>query len=75
MMITEEAPIKERQLVKNDRCDSCGSEAFVLVKMINGQLMFCGHHYMKNQKALNHQSYEIIDEREYINSKPLQSSN
>lgn len=75
MITTEDAPKLERQLKKNDRCDSCGSEAFVLVKMINGELLFCGHHYMKNQKALNSQSYEIVDEREYINNKPSQSSN
>jgi hypothetical protein len=74
-MLTKETEIIERKIGKNDRCDSCGAEAFVLVKMISGELMFCGHHYMKNQKALNKQSYEIVDERSHINEKPSQSSN
>jgi hypothetical protein len=46
-----------------------------MVKLANGELMFCGHHYIKNQEKLNNQAYEIIDEREYINEKPSQSSN
>jgi len=73
MTITEEK-IK-RSLKVIDRCDACGSQAFVMVKLISGELMFCGHHYVKNQDKLNNQSYEIIDEREYINVKPSQSSN
>ena len=73
MTITEEKI--ERSLKVIDRCDACGSQAFVMVKLISGELMFCGHHYVKNQDKLNNQSYEIIDEREYINVKPSQSSN
>ena len=73
MTITEEKI--ERSLKVIDRCDACGSQAFVMVKLISGELMFCGHHYVKNQDKLNNQAYEIIDEREYINAKPSQSSN
>lgn len=76
MTLTEEAPvIEERQLKVIDRCDSCNSQAFVLVKLLTGELMFCGHHYNKNKDKLNDQSYEIVDERHYINAKPSQSSN
>ena len=74
-MIAEESVKQERKLGVHDRCDSCNAEAFVLVKMISGELMFCGHHYMKNQKALDNQSYHIVDERNYINIQPSQSSN
>jgi len=73
MMTTIEK--QERVLKVVDRCDSCGSQAFVLVKLINGELMFCGHHYNKNKEKLDNQSYEIINELEYINSKPSESSN
>jgi len=73
MMLTQEK--KERILTLQDRCDSCKAQAFVVVKLLSGQLMFCGHHYMKNQDKLNNQSYEIVDERHYINEKPSQSSN
>jgi hypothetical protein len=73
MTITEEVAV-ERVLNLQDRCDSCGAQAFVLVKLLNGSLMFCGHHYAKNSEKLDNQSYEIVDEREYINKKS-ESSN
>lgn len=72
MTITQEK--QERVLNLQDRCDSCGAQAFVMVKLITGELTFCGHHYNKNQEKLNSQSYEIIDERHYINEKS-ESSN
>ncbi len=50
MIETQE--VVDRQLKVADRCDKCGSQAFVLVKGISGELMFCGHHYKKNQDAL-----------------------
>ena len=76
MTLTEEAPVvQERQLKVIDRCDQCGSQAFVLVKLISGELMFCGHHYNKHKDKLNNQAYEIVDERHFINEKPSQSSN
>lgn len=71
MIETQE--IVDRQLKIADRCDRCGSQAFVLVKGITGQLMFCGHHYTKNEKALVKYSYEIIDERDYINATSASS--
>ena len=46
-----------------DRCDSCKAEALVWVNGVNGELMFCGHHYAKNEKALQEFAYEVIDER------------
>ena len=49
-----------------DRCDQCSAEALVLVKGVNGELMFCGHHYAKNEAALIKFAYEIIDEREKL---------
>lgn len=79
MTLTEEVQevqqVEQRQLKVIDRCDACGSQAFVLVKMLSGELMFCGHHYNKYSNKLNSNSYEIIDERHYINAKPSQSSN
>ena len=75
MMLAEDEKIKEKQLKIADRCDSCGAQAFVLVKMLTGELMFCGHHYNKHKDKLNNQAYEIIDERHHINEKPSQSSN
>jgi hypothetical protein len=42
-------------------CDQCGSaQAMYLVKLIEGELAFCGHHYNKNKEALDKKAYEII---------------
>ena len=69
--MTEE---KEKFLSVQDRCDRCGSQAWVLVKGMNGELLFCGHHYTKNESALFQWSYDIIDEREFINKKSESSA-
>ena len=61
--MTEE---KEKSLSVQDRCDRCGSQAWVLVKGMNGELLFCGHHYTSNESALFQLAYDIIDEREFI---------
>ena len=57
---------KTRVLVVADRCDSCGSQAFVLAKGMAGELMFCGHHYAQHQEKLTEWAFEIIDERDQI---------
>jgi hypothetical protein len=46
-MITEEVVQKEWVLKATDRCDNCAAEALVKVTGLNGDLMFCGHHYNK----------------------------
>ncbi len=63
----------ERQLKIADRCDRCGAQAFVLVKGMSGELMFCGHHYHQNQEALTKFAYEIVDETGYINAHSASS--
>jgi hypothetical protein len=52
-----------------DRCDQCNAQAFVLVKGVSGELMFCRHHYLKNESALQSFAYEIIDETEKLGIK------
>jgi hypothetical protein len=73
MIETQEEVAVERQLKIADRCDSCGAQAFVLVKGMSGELMFCGHHYKKNEAALIKFAYEIIDERDSINAHSASS--
>ena len=71
-MITEEVVEKEWVLKATDRCDSCAAEALVKVTGLNGDLMFCGHHY--NKIMDNPESYAkmmafmltIIDERDKL---------
>lgn len=68
-MITEEIVEKEWVLKANDRCDSCAAEALVKVSGINGDLMFCGHHYNKimdnpeGYKKMMSFMITVIDER------------
>lgn len=69
MMATAEVVKVEKQLKIADRCDSCGAQAFVLVKLLSGELYFCGHHYQQHSDKLNNTAYEIIDERDSINAK------
>jgi hypothetical protein len=77
MTLTEEiktSPSTTKHLKVIDRCDQCGAQAFVIVKLLSGELMFCGHHYNKHKDKLNNEAYEVIDERDSINVKPSQSS-
>jgi len=63
---------KEYSLTASDRCDSCSGQAFVSVKGVSGELMFCGHHYKKiiNNSVANEKlqsfAYEVNDETERL---------
>ena len=42
-------------------CDQCGSaQAMYLIKLMDGELAFCGHHFNLNKEALDKVAYEII---------------
>ena len=65
--------VKEKwTLTPLDRCDSCNAEALVQVNGLNGNLLFCGHHY--NSIVDNSVGYEkmmkfaitILDERKKL---------
>jgi hypothetical protein len=66
METTQEEVTREYILGPKDRCDQCGAEALVIVKLVTGQLIFCGHHYKNNESALEKFAYEIIDERDKL---------
>lgn len=67
--MTTKTEKKIDKLTKFDRCDSCGAQAYVWVKGMSGELMFCGHHFGKimsdpsGEKAMNDFAFEIIDQR------------
>jgi hypothetical protein len=56
----------------NDRCDSCGAQAYVEVSGVTGSLLFCAHHY--NHIVDNAVGYDkmmkfafnIVDERDRL---------
>jgi hypothetical protein len=64
----------EYTLTMADRCDSCGSQAFVLAKGLSGELLFCRHHYLKSEDQIKAWAYEILDETEKINEKASSSA-
>ncbi len=68
---TKEAK-KEYQLNASDRCDSCGAQAYIWANGLNGDLMFCAHHYegiMANAVGYDGMmkfAIEVVDEREKL---------
>ena len=42
-------------------CDKCTvARAAYLIKLLDGELSFCAHHYNKHKEALDKKAYEII---------------
>ena len=43
--LSSAVPAHATALTLKDRCDRCGSQAYVYVRLISGgELLFCGHH-------------------------------
>ena len=64
---------QEWLLNANDRCDSgCNAQAYVWAKGLDGDLLFCAHHYeeiMANAVGYDRMmkfAIEVIDERERL---------
>lgn len=63
---------QEYKLSVSDRCDYCGSQAYVMVRGVSGELIFCAHDYTKilssetGKAKLEAFAYEIIDERDKL---------
>lgn len=72
IMIDTPRDTKEWILKATDRCDSCAAEALVQVSGINGELLFCGHHYNKimdnkdGYKKMMSFMISIVDERKKL---------
>ena len=71
-MIDTPEVVKEWVLKATDRCDSCAAEALVQVTGLNGDLLFCGHHYNKiidnseGYKKIMSFMISIVDERDKL---------
>ena len=63
---------KGDSLTIHDRCDACGSQAYVSVTGVTGKLMFCGHDYGKimssqsGKEAMDRFAFETVDERDRL---------
>jgi len=49
-----------------DRCDSCGAQAYVRVRLQSGELYFCGHHAGQVKAALEPIALEWLDETDRL---------
>ena len=65
----EETQKKSDLLTAHDRCDKCGAQAYVWVNGVNGDLVFCGHHFTKHEDKLRAYAFEIVDERYKLATK------
>lgn len=58
------------ELTGADRCDSCGSQAWVRVFLQSTkQLLMCKHHFEKHEPKLRELDAMWYDERDRINAK------
>ena len=56
-------------LTAADRCDRCGAQAYVRVRLLaGGELLFCAHHAKKFDAGLKKVAVEIIDESERLSA-------
>jgi hypothetical protein len=68
---------QEQVLTAMDRCDSCGAQAYVQVKGITGELLFCSHHYNKIMDSpIGYEKMmgfvlEVLDERDRLTENRL----
>ena len=60
--LLDETMEPEFYLTALDRCDSCNAQAYYLVGFTEGELLFCRHHYLKNETKLVKESFKVIDE-------------
>ena len=72
----------EWTLTNMDRCDAdCSAQAFVRAVGVNGELLFCSHHYNKivdnavGYANLEKFAYQIVDERERLIENRLVGEN
>ena len=54
-----------------DRCDRCGAQAYVRVKLIRGgELLFCAHHAREHADKLQHVASSIHDDTGRLTNRP-----
>lgn len=62
----ENEPESTTELTAADRCDECGAQAYIRVKLTSGELLFCGHHGNEKRDALEPLALEWHDETEKL---------
>lgn len=54
------------ELDATDRCDACGSQAYVRVRLQSGELFFCAHHADEVRETLSATALEWHDETDRL---------
>ncbi len=68
-MNTALAPLSP--LTAADRCDRCGAQAYVRVRLIaGGELLFCSHHAREHLPKLRQVASDIHDESGRLDEVP-----
>jgi hypothetical protein len=69
--------LSEKSVTLNaqDRCDACGAQAFVRAEFLNGELLFCGHHWRVHEASATAKVIRVDDFTDTINAKPGVSVN
>jgi hypothetical protein len=65
-MLEEVQQEETDQLNAHDRCDACGSQAYVYTEGVSGSLLWCRHHYLKHKDAISSWAFETIDETDKL---------
>jgi hypothetical protein len=52
----------------SDRCDRCGSQAYVRVDLPAGTLLFCAHHFQEHESRLRPIAIRVIDESDRLHA-------
>ena len=58
-------------LTAADRCDRCGAQAYVRVRLITGELHFCAHHAKQFEPNLKKIAVEFLDETDRLASPTI----
>lgn len=59
-------------MTDSDRCDRCGSRAYIQARFTNGTLLFCSHHGRQYEVQLRAASVLYTDETDTLHvSAPL----
>ena len=48
------------------RCDHCGAQAYVAVRLTTSEILLCAHHGTRYWETLLTQAQEIVDHRPYL---------
>lgn len=56
-------------MTAQDRCDACGAQAYVRVRLDSGELLFCAHHARRHNDALQKVATDIHDESDRLHAE------